>query len=149
MCLNISSLQPANSLYIGDQCSVMPLLIKALQSNKPSTANPSEITADLVLATQQQFRSDTLLRLQTSVFSSDVVAASALYCAIIAPIFSRIVSSSTLQGVLTLMPLYLFPPGFPPTLHKSFDWSCHAFLRHVCLLFPLQTALSGATFLPR
>lgn len=79
-----SSLQPANSLYIGDQCSVMPLLIKALQGNKPSTANPSEITADLVLATQQQFRSDTLLRLQTSVFSSDVVAASALllrnYC---------------------------------------------------------------------
>lgn len=79
-----SSLQSANSLYIGDQCSVMPLLIKALQSNKPSTANPSEITTELVLATQKQFRSDTLLRLQSSVFSSDVVAASALllrnYC---------------------------------------------------------------------
>lgn len=79
-----SSLQPANNLYVGDQCSILPLLIKSLRSNMPSSDNPSDITTDLVNEAQKQFRSDTLLRLQSSVFSSDVVAASALllrsYC---------------------------------------------------------------------
>lgn len=82
--LTMYSLKAANALYIEGQCTVLPLLTKCLRSNRPLSSNSSDITMDLVSKAREQFRSDTLLRLQSSVFSSDVVAASALllrnYC---------------------------------------------------------------------